>query len=489
MSSDPPSVIYTLLALGAAVYFVNWFWPSKHSLPGIPAIGPSAPLLSYYGALKFIYQGREMMQEGYNRYKGSVFKLPQLFRWHVIVTAPKLVDEIRRAGDDELNFLDAAIDGLQTDYTMGTAISNNPYHVPIIRSQLTRNLSTLFSDIRDELSTAFKDFIPPTDEWTKVTALPTVMQIVCRTSNRIFVGQPVCRDPDYANLNITYTVDVVKAGLTIKMFPRLLRPLVALFLTNISANINRGIKHLGPIIKERFEKMAEYGDDWEGKPNDMLMWIMEVAEGEEREIPALVQRILAINFAAIHTSSMSFAHALYHLAQNPEYALPLRQEVESVVAEEGWTKNAMQKMRKVDSFLRECQRYHSLGLVSMTRRAVKDFQFSDGTFIPAGGFVSAATMTIHHDNEYYSDPDLFDPWRFADLREEEGEGLKHQMVSTSLDPGRFFAANELKGMLAHLVMTYDVKLPPEHERVPNTLSFEFNHMPNPSVEILFRKRR
>ena len=56
-------------------------------------------------------------------------------------------------------------------------------------------------------------------------------------------------------------------------------------------------------------------------------------------------------------------------------------------------------------------------------------------------------------------------------------------------PGRFFAANELKGMLAHLVVTYDVKLPPEQEGVPNTLSFEFNYVPNPSVEILFRKRR
>ncbi|KAJ3478571.1 hypothetical protein NLI96_g9660 [Meripilus lineatus] len=464
MSSDPPSVIYTLLALGVAVYVVNWIWPSKHSLPKIPAIGPTAPLVSYYGALKFMFQGREMMQEGYNKYKGSVFKLPQLFRWHVIVTAPKLVDELRRAGDEELNFLDA---GIQSDFTMGTAISNNPYHVPIIRSQLTRNLSTLFSDIRDELSTAFIDLIPPTD-------VDESDGIADSHANRVQNEQSDLR------------------GST--------RLLVALFLTNISANINRGIKHLGPIIKERREKMAEYGDDWEGKPNDMLMWIMEAAEGAEQEVPAIVQRILAINFAAIHTSSMSFAHALYHLAQNPQYILPLREEVEKVVAEEGWTKNAMQKMRKVDSFLRECQRHHSLGLISMTRKAVKDFRFSDGTVIPAGGFVSAASMTIHHDNEYYSDPEVFDPWRFADLREEEGEGLKHQMVSTSLEyipfghgkhacPGRFFAANELKGMLAHLVMTYDVMLPPEQEGVPNTLSFEFNYVPNPSVEILFRKRR
>ena len=39
----------------------------------------------------------------------------------------------------------------------------------------------------------------------------------------------------------------------------------------------------------------------------------------------------------------------------------MRDEVESIVKSEGWTKAAMQKMRKVDSFLRECQRYHGLG--------------------------------------------------------------------------------------------------------------------------------
>lgn len=32
------------------------------------------------------------------------------------------------------------------------------------------------------------------------------------------------RDPDYVELNITFTVDVVKAGTTLRMFPKFLRP-------------------------------------------------------------------------------------------------------------------------------------------------------------------------------------------------------------------------------------------------------------------------
>ena len=38
--------------------------------------------------------------------------------------------------------------------------------------------------------------------------------------------------------------------------------------------------------------------------NDMLMWLMEEAKGQEKDVWALVSRILVVNFAAIHTSSM-----------------------------------------------------------------------------------------------------------------------------------------------------------------------------------------
>lgn len=106
---------------------------------------------------------------------------------------------------------------------------------------------------------------------------------------------------------------------------------------------------------------------------------MDEAEGEEKAIRSLVLRILTVNFASIHTTSMvrqaslhlihsylnlsyqSFTHALFRLAANPEFIQPLRDEVSQVIKEEGWTRNALQRMRKVDSFLRESNRCHGLG--------------------------------------------------------------------------------------------------------------------------------
>ncbi len=40
----------------------------------------------------------------------------------------------------------------------------------------------------------------------------------------------------------------------------------------------------------------------------------------------------------------------------------MREEVEAAIREDGWTKSAIDKLRKVDSFLRESQRMHGSGL-------------------------------------------------------------------------------------------------------------------------------
>jgi hypothetical protein len=60
--------------------------------------------------------------------------------------------------------------------------------------------------------------------------------------------------------------------------------------------------------------MAQYAalhSPWTEKPNDMLQWMMEEAKGNERAIHYLSQRLLAINFAAVHTSSL-VRHCFFH---------------------------------------------------------------------------------------------------------------------------------------------------------------------------------
>ena len=57
-------------------------------------------------------------------------------------------------------------------------------------------------------------------------------------------------------------------------------------------------------------------------------------------------------------------------------------------------------------------------------------------------------------------------------------GLQHS-------PGRFFAVNMIKVMMAHVVLTYDIMM----SELPQIQWFGLARIPDNSAEVLFRKRR
>jgi len=321
------------LALGTILYLYRWIIPSQYDFPDIPTIGYSGPL-SFISAFRFFTQGHAMLQQGYETYKGGVFKVPELSHWRVMVSGPKFVEELRTAGD-EMSFDEHIAEGLQLAYTFGYTTVSVPYHVPAIRTNLTRSLSLVFPGLHDEVIAAFAGFIPPSDDWAKVPALPTMLQVVSQLSGRVFVGLPLCRDAGYRELCVHFTLEVVKTAFILRLFPKILRPLMGRMMTSVSAEIRRAERYIQPIIAERKRLMEELGPGYEeGKPNDMLSWLMDA--GEKRDVSSMTRRLMTVNIAAIHTTASSFTHALYELAANSEYVDILRDEVSRAVEQEGW---------------------------------------------------------------------------------------------------------------------------------------------------------
>lgn len=151
------------------------------------------------------------------------------------------------------------------------------------------------------------------------------------------------------------------------------------------------------------------------------------------------------------TSRQTFIQALFNLAANPQYAQPLREEVKAAVEKYGWTKEGIAAMHRVDSFLTETQRlegvltgmiYCSLvfnGLMtsnvsaSVQRKAMKNLVLSDGTFIPKGTRLVVPTRAIHHDHSVYENADAFNPFRFSNPEDGEGENPRVQLTSVTQD--------------------------------------------------------
>ncbi|EMD42273.1 hypothetical protein CERSUDRAFT_79864 [Gelatoporia subvermispora B] len=466
-------------------------------LSRIPTVGPSAPLLSYIGAYKFFTNARTVLYEGYAKYKGSTFKVAMFDRWLVVVSGRSLIEELRRLKDDQASLEKASEELLRTRYTVGKF--DDQFHIPVIRDTLTRNLSVLVPDVVDEIAHAFNECIPTdNDKWIPVDAMNIMPQIVARVSNRIFVGLPHCRDPKYLDLAINFTADVTKGTIMLGLTPAFLRPWLVRNLLPTSKTIRMTGDILWPLIAERRRLKMEHGDSWVDKPNDMLMWLIDEAEGNDARVENLVKIMLNVNFTAVHTASHTFTHALYNLAAEPHYIQPLREEVEAIITKEGWTKIALMKMWKLDSFMKESHRVDGTNSVSLSRLALQDLHLSDGTFVPAGIIVTAASTPTHTDDELYPDAARFDPFRFSRLRE-SGDTMKHQYVSTTAEymvfghgkhacPGRFFAVNELKAMLAYIVLNYDLRF--EHQGVrPESKWFATAIVPDSKVKVLFRSRQ
>lgn len=135
----------------------------------------------------------------------------------------------------------------------------------------------------------------------------------------------------------------------------------------------------------------------------------------------------------------------------------------------------------------------------MRRIAETDVTLSDGTVIPKGAF-SWVTLDAYRNPERYPDPDAYNPRRFLELRSLPGQERRWQLVTTSADhlgfghgehacPGRFFASNEVKIALVHLLMKYDWALPGDQGRPGDVVKGGTETGVDEGARILFRRRR
>ena len=139
--------------------------------------------------------------------------------------------------------------------------------------------------------------------------------------------------------------------------------------------------------------------------------------------------------------------------------------------------------------------------VAFNRIVREPLQLTDGTKLPVGTHFSIASDAVLHDSEYLpggGDPETFDGFRYARLRESAENANKYQFAMTedsSLHfghgkfacPGRFFASNEIKMILGHLLVRYDFKYP-EGQGRPKNLNADENLYPDPVARVLIRRR-
>ena len=103
-----------------------------------------------------------------------------------------------------------------------------------------------------------------------------------------------------------------------------------------------------------------------GKPltfsinGNVVQWLLDISPpGKLHDIDLLIARLLHLVTAAVHTSAGTFLENIFDLALHPEIHEEIKEEITTVFRESGqWSKKALTKMVKIDSFMRESARWH-----------------------------------------------------------------------------------------------------------------------------------
>lgn len=188
--------------------------------------------------------------------------------------------------------------------------------------------------------------------------------MVARVSTRVFGGEQLCRNKKWLQITSDYARTSFLASELLRMFPKPLRSLVHQInplSRKLQAQVKEAREIINPIVEERRKEKKAALDRGEEEPeyNDCLEWCEESADDANSD-PASMQ--LGLSFAAIHTTSDFVTQVMLDLAKNPDYFEPLRKEITEVIRTDGWSRMGLYKMRLLDSFCKETQRLHPIGL-------------------------------------------------------------------------------------------------------------------------------
>jgi len=199
----------------------------------------------------------------------------------------------------------------------------------------------------------------------------------------------------------------------------------------------------------------------EAEGTDMLTVLCQTADddGNSFSDTDIVNHMIFLMMAAHDTSTSTLTTMAYHLAANPQWQDRCRDEG-ARIGDGPLDIEALEKLETLDLVVNEALRMVT-PLPFNVRRAVRDTQIL-GHYIPAGTNVNLWPAMNHRLEELWTDPERFDPDRFAEPRAEHKRhryafapfgGGAHKCI------GMVFGQLEIKTVMHRLLRRYRLELP------------------------------
>jgi cytochrome P450 len=195
---------------------------------------------------------------------------------------------------------------------------------------------------------------------------------------------------------------------------------------------------------------------------DMLTVLCQIADedGNSFSDTDIVNHMIFLMMAAHDTSSSTMTTMAYHLAANPEWQDKLREEGDRLIGDGPLDFDTLDKLEMFDLVIKESLRMMT-PLPFNVRRAVRDTSIQ-GHFVAAGTNICLWPGMNHLLPELWTDPEKFDPERFAEPRSEH---KRHRYAFTPFGGGAHkciglvFGQLEIKAVMHRVLQNYRLELP------------------------------
>ncbi|KAL1862626.1 hypothetical protein Daus18300_008423 [Diaporthe australafricana] len=449
---------------------------------------------------RFVPSGWDITREGWDKHRDTAFTMLRPDS-NITVLPLRYVDELQHVDSHRLHPIEALSNDMLGTYTGLSILTNSHLSFSAVQKRFTPKLPQTLPRLVDELAYSLPHIIGPCRTWTPIALNDVMTRVISHLTARTWVGRDLARNEEWHTANLETTASVFTLAVALKLLPAFLQPVVAPLLP-MKGKLGRGLRRvrafLVPLIEER--KALGEGDE---RPDDMIQWMLDAAEGEERDTVNLATRYVYAAIGSLFTVSAALVDCVYDLAAYPEHLAPLREEVERVLKEDGgWQKGTAAKLEMMDSFMKESQRVNAPGPISFKRVVKEQMTLSDGLVLPKDTYIAVVNSgCIGREDE------PFDGFRYAQKQPGQSSSKARQSLYTSTDrehisfgqgrhacPGRFVAAVEIKLVFAEMLMRYDVSFAENGdmssgpEKRPKNLHLLELGFTDPSAKVYIRER-
>lgn len=178
--------------------------------------------------------------------------------------------------------------------------------------------------------------------------------------------------------------------------------------------LSRSSKRLRGAVHDIIARRQAEGSDG----HDLLGRLLQARDpetGEPMTMEQLINNLLTLLEAGHETTSRALSWTLYLLARAPDWQERVRAEIASVCGDDKISAEQIGALQLTQQVLKEAMRLYP-PVPAMTRISVAPVSLS-GVDIPQDSFIIIPIFCIHRHKALWTDPNRFDPTRFAPERE------------------------------------------------------------------------